>query len=681
MARSLHRLLFPRSIAFIGGTECEVAIRKTRQLGFTGKMFAVNPRRAIVGDIVTVPDVDALSEAPDAAFVAVRREPAIEIMAALRRIGAGGAVAYASGYAETGDAHLQEALVAAAGGMPFLGPNCNGYVNFMARAVLYPDDHGGGPCDRGVAIGAQSGNITCNLTMLRRSLPVAGVFALGNQADVDVAQMVEALAEEEGVTAIGLHIEGLRDVGAFVRAAEVARRCKKPIVALKTGRSAAGARIALSHTSSLSGEDSLYDALFERLGVARVGSITAFVETLKLLHFGGPTRGGRLMSMSCSGGEAALAADLAEGRAISFPPFDAAAAARVRATVSDLVTVSNPLDYQTFIWGDRAKLAATFGAALSGGFDVGMLILDVPTAPGADPSSWIVTAEAFADAAAATGARAAVVATLPECLPDHLGATLGATGIAPMVGLDDALTAFEAAASIGRAWAAPRPAPVIHPSAPVGATILQLTEFEAKRRLADAGLSVPRGQVCAPPDAAAIAARLGFPVVVKVSSVDLAHKTEAGGVALDLRDEEAVQRAAARMGGLADALLVERMVPGAVCELIVGIKTDAQFGLAVVIGAGGILAELLADTVTLLLPADRAEIAAGLARLRISKLIEGFRGRSGDREAVIDAVAAIARFAEAHAARLVDLEINPLLVLSPGQGAVAADAFIRLVDG
>ncbi len=678
MPRSLHSLLFPRSIAFIGGKECDVAIRNTRALGFEGKIFAINPRRDKVGDVATIPSIDDLPEAPDVAFVGVRREPTIDMVRALRRVGAGGAVVYASGFSESGDAHLQEALIEAADGMPFLGPNCNGYVNFMARAVLYPDDHGGGPCDKGVAIAAQSGNITVNLTMLRRSLPVAGVFALGNQADVDVAQMVEALCEDERVTVIGLHIEGLKDVAAFIRASETARRYRKPIVALKTGRSAAGARITLSHTSSLSGEDALYDALFDRLGVARVHSITAFAETLKFLHFGGPSAGSRLVSMSCSGGEAALAADIAEHRGVSFPAFDAATQAKVASTLNEIVSVGNPLDYQTFIWGDRQKLGATFSAALSGGFDVGMLILDVPTVEGPDPSSWITTADAFADAAAATGTRAAMVATLPECMPEGLGMRLGAAGIAPMSGLDDALTAFEAAALIGRHWKAARPLPVIRHAAPLGKTMRALTEHEAKRLLGGAGVRVPEGVVCPIEEAATMAATLGFPVVVKASSAELAHKTEAGGVALNLGNDHDVHIAAERMRHLGDTVLVERMMPGAVCELIVGIKTDPQFGLALVIGAGGILAELLKDTVTLLLPVDRPEIAAGLARLKVAKLIDGFRGRAGDREAVIDAVASIAAFAEVHADRLVDLEVNPLLVLPAGKGAVAVDALMRM---
>ena len=673
--RSLARLLFPRSIALVGGRECEVAIRKTQALGFAGRIWPINPRRSELAGLATFASVADLPEAPDAAFVAVRREPTIEVVHALSRLGAGGAVVFASGFAETGDVDLQRDLVEAAAGMPFLGPNCNGYVNVLAKAALWPDDHGCGPCGRGVAIVAQSGNIAVNFTMMRRALPVAGVFALGNQADVDMAQMIEGLAEDERITAIGLHIEGLGDVPAFVRAVERARARRKPIVALKTGRSAAGARITLSHTASLSGEDALYDALFRRLGVVRVASITAFAETLKLLHCGGPTSGPRLVSMSCSGGEAALVADLAEGRGVMFPAFDAAGEAAVAATLGGRA-VSNPLDYQTFIWGHADKLAATFAAALSGGFDAGLLILDIPTVPGVDGSSWVATAEAFRRAVETTGTRAAVVATLPECWPEEVASRLAEAGIAPLAGLDDALDAFENAGAIGQAWAEPADEFRLLAGPPAASAAASMTEHAAKTLLAAAGLTVPPGQVCAPAEASRIASELGFPVVVKASDADIVHKTEAGGVALDLRSEAAVAAVAERMGS--GRLLVERMVEGAVCELMVGVKADPQFGLALVIGAGGVLAELLADTVTLLLPTTRAKVDAALSRLRVAALVDGYRGRAGDRVAALDAILALADFAESLAGRLVELEVNPLLVLPPGRGAVVADALLRL---
>ena len=676
MTRTLTRLLHPRSIAFIGGRECEVAIAQTQALGFAGEIFAVHPQRPNLAGIACLRTVADLPSAPDAAFIAVKREPAIEIVRQLRTLGCGGAVIYASGFAETGDRHLQDALLAAADGMPLLGPNCYGFVNGLARAALWPDEHGLDPCERGVAMVTQSGNIACNFTMTRRGLPVAGVFAIGNQASVDMAEMLNALSADKRITAIGLHIEGLPDCAAFAEAAALARTRRKPVIALKTGRSEQGAKVALSHTSSLAGADALYDALFERYGIARVGSITAFAETLKLLHHGGPLAGNRLVSMSCSGGEAALVADLALTREVCFPPFDPGTAQAVAATLNEYVSIGNPLDYHTFIWNQPAKLTATFSAVLNGGFDAGLLILDIPTHPRMNPASWRLAAQSLHAAAVATGARAAVVASLPECMPLDLAAELSAAGVAPMMGLEDALIAFEAAARIGENWARQDEPAKLAPAAAADGAIVTLSETEAKVLLARYGLVVPAGEVCKPEDAPDIAARIGFPVTLKVSSAAIAHKTEANGVVLNLRHRAEVQTAAAGLAALTPEILVEQMVTGAVAELIIGLIRDPQFGLALVIGAGGVFTELLEDSITLLLPTTREEIARALPRLKVWRVVTGFRGRSGDAPAVLAAIAAVARFAAAQAGEIEEAEINPLLVLP--DGAVAVDAFIRL---
>ncbi len=676
MARDLSRLLYPKSIAFIGGNECDIAVRRTIEFGFGGKIYAVHPTRDQLGGVPALRSVDEIDGTVDAAFIAVKREATIDAVRALRAKGCGGAVIYASGFAETGDRHLHDALLAAAGSMPLLGPNCYGYVNSIARAALWPDEHGVGLLDRGVAIVTQSGNIACNLAMTRRALPLATVITAGNMADIDMAQMVEALAADDRITAIGLHIEGLGDVAAFARAAAFARDRRKPVIALKTGRSEQGAKVTFSHTSSLAGADTLYDALFQRYGIARVTSVTAFVEALKFLHHGGPLLDSRLVSMSCSGGEAALIADMALGKNVSFPPFDLETKANVAATLNEYVSIDNPLDYHTFIWRQEDKLTATFSAVLSGGFDVGMLILDVPAQPHMNPEAWLTTARAFRNAATATGARAAIVASLPECMPVELASELSSHGVAALLGLDDALSAFEAASTVGRNWAQKQPLPELKRVERRGAAERTLSEFEAKSLLKSFGLSVPEGQVCAPGDAADIAEQIGYPVTLKVSSADIAHKTEAGGVVLNLRTREDVALASERLGKLAPDLLVERMVTGAVAELIIGLKADPQFGLALVIGAGGIFTELLKDSATLLLPTNRPEIEHALRSLKVWKLVEGYRSKAGDQEAVIAVIEAIARFAAAHDGLIEELDVNPLLVLP--DGAIAVDALIRM---
>ena len=681
----LQRLLHPRSIAFIGGSECAIALERTQALGFEGRIWAVNPRRPQLGGVPTIPSITDIDGSPDAAFIALPRALTPEAVAALRALGCGGAVIYAAGFAETGDLDRQRALLEAADGMPLLGPNCYGFINTTARVALWPDEHALSPVERGVALVTQSGNIGCNLTMMQRGLPIAALLTLGNQADVDIAAAVDAFAQDPRITAIGLHIEGLRDPQAFAAAAARAQAAGKPVVALKTGRSPQGARIALSHTASMAGEDRICEALFERYGVARVPTLSALVETLKLLHFGGPITGRRLVSLSCSGGEAALVADLAPAHGLSFPPFSEAAARGVAATLNDLVHIDNPLDYHTFIWNQREALENTFAAAMAGGFDTALLILDTPTHPAMKPDSWLVTARAWAAAQRRVGARAVVVATLPEGMPPRLADELGAAGIAPLIGIEDALSALAASAAIGERYARPVAAlpwptgPAVRASVDDVAGALPtgraLRESEAKALLARYGLVVPVAVECALADAPQVAARIGFPVVLKISDESIAHKSDVGGVALGLRSADEVAAAAGRMVALGDRVLVEQMVGGAVAELIVGVVRDPQFGFALLIGAGGVLAELITDSVTLLLPATHEDIERAVKRLRVWTLIEGHRGRKGDPDSVLRAIEAIVAFAEAHRDDLLELDVNPLLVLP--DRAVAVDALIK----
>ena len=305
-----------------------------------------------------------------------------------------------------------------------------------------------------------------------------------------------------------------------------------------------------------------------------------------------------------------------------------------------------------------------------------MVILDTPTHPKMKPEAWATTARAMAAASQATGARAAVVASLSEGMPLSLADELSASGVAPMMGLDDALTAFEAAASIGRNWARSEEPPEMLPPVVKGHDEHIFSESAAKDLLKTHGLTVPEGIVCPAEDAVAAAEKLGYPVTLKVSSAAIAHKTEAGGVALNLRNAAEVEEAATRMAKLAPDVLVERMVTGAVAELIIGLTSDPQFGTALVVGAGGILTELLKDSVTLILPTTRTEIERALKTLKVWTLVVGFRGRSGDADAVFRAVEAVADFAAANRGLVEELDVNPLLVLK--DGAVAVDALIKM---
>lgn len=674
----LRRMLHPRSIAVIGGSEAEIVARQCDMIGFAGEIWPVSRRRAEIAGRPCHARIEDLPEAPDAAFVAVPPDATVEAVRSLAAMGAGGAVCYASGFREIGPAGAarQQALVEAAGGMAVVGPNCYGALNYLDGAALWPDQHGGERVECGVAIVAQSGNISISLTMQRRGLPIGYVVSVGNKAAVGFEDFVAVLADDPRVTAIGLLIEGLDDIPAFCAAVAKAKAAGKPVVVLKAGRSEKGARATLTHTSSLAGPDRLYDALFARLGVARVHGLTAFLESLKLLSTAGPLTGNRVVSMSCSGGEASLIADIGEGLGLVFPEFDAERRAALTAVLGDQVAVANPLDYQTYIWDDRAAMTACFTEALLHEADFGLFVCDYPRMDRCDSSAWEPALAAIEAARFATGRPMAYVATLPENLPEPLQERLLAAGIVPLLGLEDALAAVAAGAAAGRPCG---PAVAAAPEL-TGAPAVTMDEWRSKRMLAAAGLTVPEGAlVASPTEAVAAAEAFGFPVAVKAVSPDLAHKSEVGAVALNLTDADAVHAAAERMAAVGPQILVERMVGGAVVELLIGVDRDPQFGAYLVIGAGGVLVELLQDSRMILLPTDRQAVEGALDALRIAPLIAGWRGKArGDRDAVTEAVLAIAGFAEAHADRLLELDVNPLMVLPEGRGVVAADALIRM---
>ncbi len=687
-ADKLRRLFTPRHIAVFGGAAAAEVVRQCRALGFSGAIWPVHPRHAEIEGLACYPDVASLPEAPDASFIAVPREATIDIVAQLAARGAGGVVCYASGFAEVGGAGvaLQRRLVAAAGDMALVGPNCYGMLNYLDGVALWPDQHGGERVGRGVAIVSQSGNIALNLTMQRRNLPLAYMVTVGNKAGVGIETIVDALLQDERISAIGLHIEGLDDVAAFSQVALRALAQGVPLVALKAGSSVLGASTTVSHTGSLAGPDVLYDALFRRLGIARVRDPASLLETLKLLHVTGPLPGRRIVSASCSGGEASLVADLAQPRGLELPPIPPPAQAALHAVLGDKVTLANPLDYHTYIWGDLAAQTACFRALLGCRFDLHLLVLDFPRADRCVSGAWQTTIDAFVVAHAHDPVPCAVLASMPEGMPDGVARQLLERGIAPMQGIAECLDAVGLAAQIGAARSrcdALQPVSGVSQAAASprdGGSFRPLDEVASKQALAAHGLRVPEAVVVADADAAAAAAeRLGYPVVVKAVSATLAHKTEAGGVALHLRDAAQVRAAAAAMAALSDRFLVERMATDAVAEIIVGVRRDPLFGLALTIGAGGVLVELLQDVATVLLPVTRADVSAALRALRCWPLLQGFRGRpAGDVDALVDAVLAVAAYAQAHAAELEELDVNPVLVLPQGRGVLAVDAMIRL---
>ena len=294
----LRRLLAPRSIAVVGGAPAERVVRQCLRLGFEGPIWPVHPKRADLAGVPCLPSLDDLPGVPDAVFLGVNRNATIDAMRTISRLGAGGAVCYGSGFAESGDDHLQHALLEAAGDVPFFGPNCYGYVNTFDRVALWPDEHGMARHERGAAIVSQSGNVAVNLTFQQRGLRLGSMVTVGNQASLGTEDAIAALLDDPRITSIGLFLEAVRDAQQFATVAMRAREQGVPIVALQTGRSEAGALIANSHTGSMAGRAAAYDALFARYGVATVRTPAELLETLKVLDTDGPLRGRRVVSLS-----------------------------------------------------------------------------------------------------------------------------------------------------------------------------------------------------------------------------------------------------------------------------------------------------------------------------------------------------------------------------------------------
>lgn len=667
------RLLRPRAILVVGGgTWGAEVLRQCQKIGFLGDLWVLHPTKDEIAGLKPYRKLADLPHAPDAVYIGVNRHATIEIVRDLHAVGAGGAICFASGFQEAvqedaAAADLQTALLEAAGDMPIIGPNCYGYLNYLDGVAMWPDQHGGVTVDGGVALITQSSNIAINLTMQRRGLPIAYVITVGNQAQTTFAEIGLALLDDPRVTVLGLHIEGIGDLRGFENLARKAHEKGKPIVALKVGRSAQARAATVSHTAALAGSDVGAKALFARLGVGQVETLSGFLETLKLLHVVGPLPSNNVVSMSCSGGEASLMADAAHGSPATYPPLSDAQTNALRAVLGPMVALANPLDYHTYIWGDVSAMAATFGAMMDARMALGLVVLDFPRGDRCSMAAWEPVIAAVADAQEASGKPVAMLSSLVENMPDDVAQDLVARGIVPFCGIPEAIEAISVAAAIGQA--VPPAGDLLLP-VKTPAEVLTLGEAEAKDALATYGLTVPRSCKAESMDAVTdAAARVGYPVVLKGEG--FAHKTEAAALALDLATPEAVMAAASAMP--VTSFLVEEMVAGGLTELLIGVVSDPAHGYVLTLAAGGVMTELMDDRVSLLLPVDPPMVRSALGRLRVFPVLQGYRGKTGaDIAAIIDAVMAVQAYVTAH--RPQEVEVNPLICRE--DGAIAADALI-----
>lgn len=669
MKREISRMLNPRSVAVIGGGQwCEQVVAQSRRIRFAGEVWPVHPRGGEIAGLKACTDLQSLPGIPDAVFIGINRHATIDAVATLQQLGAGGAICFASGFTEAmaeddSGSDLQNRLVKAAGDMPILGPNCYGFINALDRVAIWPDQHGMGPVDRGVAILTQSSNIAINLTMQQRALPIAHMIACGNMAQTSQAEIACALLDDDRVSVIGLHVEGFADLRQWETMAEKAHRRGVPLVALKTGASQQAQLASISHTASLAGSDAGAQAFLDRLGIARLNSLPEFLETMKLLHCAGPLQSSAIASISCSGGEASLIADMAKARGLELPALGESRANRLKTALGPLVALANPLDYHTYIWRDAGAMARAWAAMTGDGFAMTFSIVDYPLTDAAD---WSCATQAALDVRRTTGAPFAVVSTLPELMPPLIARELMDGGVVPLAGLNEALAAVRAAAFVHP----PAADPVLLPGHPPAGRLL--SEAEAKAALVGHGLIVPVSRLALNAnDAGRRAGELNEPLVLK--AVGLAHKSDLGAVRLDLSADQ-VAGAAREIGG--NTFLVEEMVEGGVAELLIGVVRDPAHGFVLTLAAGGVLTELMQDCVSLLLPSTREQVQQALTGLKCARLLDGYRGKpAADMAAILDAVAAVQAYVLANAHSVVEIEINPL-VCTP-DGAVAVDALIR----
>jgi acyl-CoA synthetase (NDP forming) len=659
----LERLLRPKSIAVLGAGWAKNVVEQCERMGFAGPVWPVHPTRIEIGGRPAFRSLADLPDVPDATFIGVNRHATVDVVGELAAMRAGGAVCFASGWSEAGESGLEDKLIEAAGAMPILGPNCYGVINYLDGALLWPDQHGGKRVARGVALLSQSSNIVINLTMQKRALPVAYVACLGNAAVVGLAELAGALLADERVTALGVYVEGIDDAEAFAELAENARAAGKGIVCIKSGKTEQSRSAAASHTASLAGAGVASSAFLRQIGVAEVNTPAELIETLKIFHVHGPHLGPRLCSLSCSGGEAGLVADIAAPFGLDFPPPSDNQRQRLGDILGPIVTIANPLDYHTFIWGDGPRTADVFATMLDG-YDAGIFLIDPPRPDRCDPSSYQPALDAIEAAQAATGKPAFPVASLPENFDEAEAEALLDRGVVTLMGLETALVAVKAAHTPpgNEGW---------RPARPVLASATHLlSEVEGKALLGKAGVATPRGVTAATIDELqGLVAALKPPLALK--GLGFAHKTEAGAVRLGLASLDGQPDIPGATGYLA-----EEMVTGAVAELLVGVRRDAVYGATLTLGFGGVTAELLADTVTLVLPAEAEDIFAAMKQLRLWPLLDGYRGRpKADVASAAQIAARLGALVLANEA-IEEIEINPLM-LKP-DGAVAVDALVRV---
>ena len=691
----LRRALDPKAIALIGASENphKVGGRPLlylQRFGFTGKIYPINPNRAEVQGLKAYADLQSLPEAPDLAIVMVAGDGAAAAVEECARRGVKVTICMASGFGETGEvgAAAQRAMVASARahGMRLIGPNSQGLVNFGTGTVasfstMFLEAP---PADGPVAIVSQSGAMSAvPYGLLRgRGIGVRHCHATGNDADVTVAEMARAVIEDEGVKLLLLYLEAIPDPAMLAAVAERARERQVPIVALKTGRTAAGQRAAKSHTGALANEDRVVDAYLRRHGIWRARDMAGLVSASEMYLKGWRPAGRRLVAISNSGASCVMAADLAADIGLPLATFAETTREALAAVLPGFATTSNPIDItaallsNSRLFGDILPIVARDPAA-----DLFLVALPV-AGQGYDVDAFARDTATFA---AATG-KPVAVATPQATVAEHFRAAQ----IPTFSGETEAVMALD---QLQRHWAlmrrsAPPPLPAARVELPPGSGRF-LNEAESLALIAAHHVPVVAHRLCRSEREARIAFReLGSPVAVKACSADVPHKSEHGLVALNLVSEEAVVQAYAAqqakleaMGAAADGIIIAAMVE-AQREFVLGARLDPVFGPVVMIGDGGKYVEALPDVVLLLPPFSRGDAAEAIGRLRIAPILAGVRGEpAADVAALAEAALRLATIIAHAKGKIAAIDLNPVMVGAAGQGAVVVDALVERATG
>jgi acyl-CoA synthetase (NDP forming) len=695
-----HEVLFPRSIAVIGATDDVTKhggrlVYLLRKHGFAGRLLPVNPRRAEVQGLVCYPSIGMVprgdgGEAPDVAILAVPAPVVVDAVRECVEAGVRGCVIMTKWFADAGPegAAQQETLaeIARRDGLRIVGPNCMGIINtahsmaLTSARVLDVERMIPGT----IGFITQSGGLMASVYNRAHDAGLGFRYCVstGNQVDLDICDFLEYMLEDSETRAVCLYVESLRDPARFFDLARACRRAGKPVLMVKAGRTVEGAEAARSHTAGLVGSFAAIEAACLDTGVLLTDDVDGMVEAAGFIARWGPPRGSGIGMLSPSGGGIAIMVDRLVDAGLRIASLTDTTRTRL---VESMIPAQahNPVDLGGCREADPATAAASM-AALAADPNVAVVLVVLTTA-----TVYEQKVEAMARAALATGTPV-LVAVMPGSVSDQVRAILRSLGCPYTNRLDDALRVVRLWMRYGDEVCAPAgdltdagKAPAAAGS-PSGESLPDgpLTEIEVKSLLAACGVAVNRGELARTPDEAVrIAERLGYPVALKAVRRGLIHKSDVGGVRLRLRDGPAVsvafadiaRRAANAGSDQLEGCLVQEMIDGEL-ELLVGVRREPGLGAIVVAGAGGTLAELLHDTAVALAPVDRRHARALLRRLRIGRLLDGFRGRPPlDADAVVDVMCRMSALAVSLGERLVDLEVNPLIVRRDGQGAVAVD--------